>query len=348
MRNLFVCHTQAQLTLACGLCRGRFRNEENDLILFVDFDLKEVMKIRLEKVFTRTLFLQSIYPAEYNTYRAKTRWYVDDWKQIKKYVTNPYSRVFVVCDTLLLVQKTMKRAYFLNCNTHFIWLEDGILAYYQNVDFSKGFDRDGATRLIRKIIIKYLCGVGKFYDRDFPGFGGTARIREVYALFPDAVREPYRSLRQITGIADEEYQLGLRALYEPSDLDLDDNSTLLLLDKLDTYIYPDTVKAALKKLIDDDLRNGKTVYCKLHPRETIHWEIFDTCKVLDRSIGVEGMYLSLIDRNKTVSVVGIKSAGLMSARKLGFDTASLFLLCGETNADLIRFFTTMHIKMIRK
>ena len=37
MRNLFVCHTQAQLILACGLSLGRFKEAENHLILFQEF-----------------------------------------------------------------------------------------------------------------------------------------------------------------------------------------------------------------------------------------------------------------------------------------------------------------------
>ena len=41
MKNLYICHTQAQLILASGLALGRFRDDENDLILFVDFGIKD-------------------------------------------------------------------------------------------------------------------------------------------------------------------------------------------------------------------------------------------------------------------------------------------------------------------
>ena len=78
MRNLYICHTQAQLILASGLALGRFRDDENDLILFVDFGIKDELKERLNKTFTRTLYLQSIYPAEMNTAKAKLKWYPQD------------------------------------------------------------------------------------------------------------------------------------------------------------------------------------------------------------------------------------------------------------------------------
>ena len=62
MKNLFVCHTQANLILASSLALGRFKDDENLLILFVDFGLKDELKDRLDKTFAHTLYLQSIYP----------------------------------------------------------------------------------------------------------------------------------------------------------------------------------------------------------------------------------------------------------------------------------------------
>ena len=84
MRNLFVCHTQAHLILACGLALGRFKNDENHLILFRDFLLKDEMKGRLDKVFAKTLYLQSIYPQELNTFKEKLKNYpVNDRKALE-------------------------------------------------------------------------------------------------------------------------------------------------------------------------------------------------------------------------------------------------------------------------
>ena len=70
-RNLFICHTQAQLILASGLALGRFKDDENLLMLFVDFGIKDELKERLNNTFTRTLYLQSIFPVEFNTTKAK-------------------------------------------------------------------------------------------------------------------------------------------------------------------------------------------------------------------------------------------------------------------------------------
>lgn len=52
---------------------------------------------------------------------------------MKEMMLNSYDRVFTVCDTIYPEQSCMKLAYRLNKNTEFCCLEDGIMAYYQNV-----------------------------------------------------------------------------------------------------------------------------------------------------------------------------------------------------------------------
>lgn len=136
MRNLFVCHTQAQLILACGLSLGRFKEAENHLILFQDFLLEKELIEHLDRVFTKTLYLQGIYLKEWNTYKEKLRNYPINDRKMKEMMLNSYDRVFTVCDTIYPEQSCMKLAYRLNKNTEFCCLEDGIMAYYQNVVIS--------------------------------------------------------------------------------------------------------------------------------------------------------------------------------------------------------------------
>ncbi|MBR2243159.1 MAG: hypothetical protein IJ888_00290, partial [Prevotella sp.] len=84
---------------------------------------------------------------------------------------------------------------------------------------------------------------------------------------------------------------------------------------------------------------------KFHPREDMEWPVFDGCTILERTIGAESLYLSLIPQKDNISIVGIKSAGLMSAKKMGFDVTTLFSQCGESNPDLVKFFTNLGFKL---
>lgn len=346
MRNLFICHTQAHLLLASGLAKGRFKKDENILILFVDFGIKDELKQVLNSTFNRTLYLQSIYPAEYNTIKSKLKWYPQDWKQIKSFLTNPVDRTFAVCDWLLLVQKTLQRAYRLNPKTEFAWMEDGITAYYSDSNFHLGLDKNKLTMTLRRVIFRDILCTGKFYDRDFEQTGGLKFLKRIYTCYPEAVREPYKSQKRLIQITDEEYFLGLQSLYPKVHLDIKPNTVILVVDKLDRYMYPDKVKKSIIAFIRDCKNAGKSVVCKFHPRESEVWDVFDGCEQLDKSIGIESAYVSLADIKDSIIIAGIKSAGLMSAKKIGYATVSLFPSCGESNDNLIKFYRKLGIKLL--
>lgn len=338
MRNLFVCHTQAHLILACGLSKGRYKNDENHLVLFRDFNLGDELKTKLQAVFDTCLFLTGNYPAENKTLKARIKWHHEDNRLLGKHIVKPYDRVFAVCDWTPPVQYCLKRCKEQNKDTRFIWLEDGILSYFPNIDTHEGFDKYAITYTIRKIFFKYLMGLGSVYDRDFEEMGGLKLFRQMYTLYPQAVREPYRSKRELVGISDEEYLTGIKSLYDEKNLNIPDGSILLIVDKLVTYLNPEKVKAAIENLKEKAKEEGKKIFCKFHPREESVWSIFDDCTILEKTIGAESLYLSLASQKDSIEIIGIKSAGLMSARKMGFKVSSLFNECGEKNEDLINFF----------
>ena len=47
--------------------------------------------------------------------------------------------------------------------------------------------------------------------------------------------------------------------------------------------------------IKQNKAEGKTVICKFHPRETEIWDIFEDCPEMDKSVGIESVYVSLAD-----------------------------------------------------
>lgn len=345
MRNLFVCHTQAHLILACGLSQGRFKKDENHLVLFRDFNLGDELKTKLQAVFDTCLFLTGNYPTENKTLKARIKWHREDNRLLRKHIVKPYDRVFAVCDWTPPVQYCLKRCKEQNKDTRIIWLEDGILSYFPNIDTHEGFDKYAITYTIRKIFFKYLMGLGSVYDRDFEEMGGLKLFRQMYTLYPQAVREPYRSKRELVGISDEEYLTGIKSLYDEKNLNIPDGSILLIVDKLVTYLNPEKVKAAIENLKENAKEEGKKIFCKFHPREESVWSIFDDCTILEKTIGAESLYLSLASQKDSIEIIGIKSAGLMSARKMGFKVSSLFNECGEVNENLIRFFERIGVKL---
>lgn len=346
MRNLFICHTQAHLILATGLSLGRFKNDENCLILFKDFDLKHNLEHRVQRLFDNCLILKGNSSGT-KSLMSRIKWHVDDNRVLRKSIVKPYDRVFAVCDWTPPVQYCLKRCLDLSDKTEFIWLEDGILAYFQNVETRSGSERYAFTKYLRKMFFKHLCGIGSVYDRDFNGMGGLKLFKQIYCLYPEAVREPYCSKRKLVFITNEEYFLGVSNLYDTQRLDIVSNSVILILDKLDSYLFPEKVKDVVTRLKDNLATKEIKLYCKLHPREDQMWAELNDCEFLERSIGAESLYLSLSQMGDSINVLGVKSAGLMSAKKMGFSVTSLFYHSGEQNDDLVHFFEKIGIRLVK-
>ena len=71
MANLFICHSQAQLLLAISLSTARFTQDENDLILFTDFRLKDELRENLDLAFAQVLYRTGTFPASNKTWKEK-------------------------------------------------------------------------------------------------------------------------------------------------------------------------------------------------------------------------------------------------------------------------------------
>lgn len=340
MNNLFVCHTQAHLILACGLSKGRFKEDKNHLVLFKDFNLNEEMRNKLESFFDSTLFLTGCYPASNKKISKRINIYLENKKKIKDFISCSYDRAFVVCDSFYPVMYCMKRCIKQNPNVEFSWLGDGILPYFQNTTAKTGLGKNEGTQFLRKILFKYILGLGKVYDFDFHLMGGNKLSKSIYVTIPQSVRPPYNS-KKIVEITSDEFTLGIQSLYESKPIDMEKGSVLLIIDKLATYQNPEAMKECLRQFIGENKQAGKIIYCKFHPREEQSWDVFKDCVILDKNIGAESLYLSLLDYRDTIEIVGVKSAGLMNAKKLGFNVTTLFNGCGEENAELVKFFTTM-------
>ena len=346
MRNLFICHSQSHLILAAGLSKGRFAKDDNNLILFRDFNLKDELKERLVDVFGSVLFLKGSFPATPNmTIRGRISWYREDVKILQEKLSDRYDRVFAVCDWTYPVQYAIKRSIDNNPDVEVNWLEDGILPYYANLKSRKGLDKYMFTMWLRRLFFRQVMRLGRVYDRDFMEMGGLKVFKKAYVSYPDAAREPYRSKKELIEITNEEFRTGISLLYPSYSINIPDNALLLIMDKLDTYLYPEKVKDIISGVIKTSIDEGRSVYCKLHPRENHHWEDLDKSIMLDKTMGAESMYLSLLPKRGSISVIGFKSAGLMTAKKMGFSVTSLFLESGESNENLMSFFRHIGIEL---
>lgn len=342
--NLFICHSQAQLLLAMSLSTGRFAQDENDLILFTDFRLKDDLRENLEKVFSRVLYRIGTFPASNKTWKEKFKRYPDDLRQIRTFMDKSYDKVFEVCDDCIPELFALKYAVKRNPDCDFAWLEDGSYPYFRNTISVSGFSTNNTTRFIRKVLLRNLCGLGRLYDFRGCYMGANHVLRKAYLTFPGKQRKEYQ-LKDVVGIEDSEFRQGLVTMYPPvKENVIPSDSVLLVMDKLDVYKDLQKIASTLTAVIEKFRKQGKQIFYKYHPREETELDVLKGCNELSRFTGVENFYSSNVGSN--LIVVGIKSTGLQNAKKLGFEVWSLAPIVNEADENVIRFYRSIGIKIL--
>ena len=346
MANLFICHSQAQLLLAISLSTARFTQDENDLILFTDFRLKDELRENLDLAFAQVLYRTGTFPASNKTWKEKLKRYPDDLKVIRQFMDKSYDRVFEVCDECIPELFALKFANNLNPDCEFAWLEDGSYPYFRNTIDVSGFSTNQTTRLIRKIFLKYLLGLGRFYDFHGCYMGANHILQKAYLTFPGKQRKEYQS-KDIVGISDNEFRKGLTVMYPPTKENvIPSDSVLVVMDKLDVYKDIEKVETTLKGVITKYRGSGKRIFYKYHPREESELNVLKDCEELSRFTGVENFYSANIGSN--LIIVGIKSTGLQNAKKLGFEVVSLASIVDEADENVLQFYRSIGISILNK
>ena len=340
MHNLFVVHTQYSLSLAMGMAKGRFINDTNDLILFKDFKFTPEINETLNANFNKSLQLEGAYPKSNTSLKNRLKNYIKAIKESEKFITSKYNRVFIVLDMNLPEMRIMKMAYKLNPEVNFIALEDGSYPYFLNYVTSGGLDSNQFARKFRKFLFKYLLGCGRFYSFEGRFMGANTWLKEIYLTYKDHARSLYINKKKVE-ISAEEFKSGIDLLFPKTATGISKNSVILILDKLDVYADLNKIKLLVSEMVTVLLDKGRKIYYKYHPRETSSLNELKNCIELDRNIAIESYYKTLVNHNPLI--VGIKSTGLQTAKKMGFNVTSLAKVANEDNPDVTAFYEKIGI-----
>lgn len=343
MKNLFVLHTQYTLALASGMIKNRFKNDQNDLILFKDFALSEELKAKLDTVFLKTIYFEGAYPSINKTLTKRIQNYYYSINKSKQFIDTTYNRVFIVLDMNLPEMRIMKIAYKFNPEVNFIALEDGSYPYFLNYIASGGLDSNILLRKFRKFLFKYFLGCGEFYSFEGRFMGANTWLKEFYLTYKDYAREIYKNKKKIE-ITSNEFFDGISELYASPKLMLDDNSIVLILDKLDVYKDIHKIGSLIKQIVHKYTTNHRTIYYKYHPREESNLNELSACLELNRNIGIESYYQ--LFRKSNATLIGIKSTGLQTALKSGIKTITVAKMVDEDNPDIDKFYKSIGINSI--
>ena len=337
MNQLFVCHTQYNLILAVGLS-----SSNDDLILFKDFDLTDVLKQRLIGRFRKCLFLKGNYPKEQLTAKHKFVKILEDNRAIKAFITE-YDRIFIVDDMCIQEMYALKLAHRKNNAVEMAWLEDGTNAYFRNNIVSKGMGATPLKRFIRKVFFGASYSLFSFYDLGVC-MGAHRRLTVIYVCFPDHVRSELagKNRREIT---DNQLINGMEFMFKDKPYPMEDHSLLIAMDLLSVYGNSvGRVNDTIKAIVQEAIQTGKKVYCKYHPRETEVLSSLAEVEKLKSEIGIESYLINTTAKHMTV--IGFKSNALQIAKKLDFEVISLVNHVDIDTELITNFYKSIGIKCL--
>ncbi len=331
MTQLFVCHTQYNLILAVALA-----TKMDDLILFQDFNLTDELKMKLESRFRHCLFLEGNFPKKVLSAKEKLKKISFDNAKMQAF-TEKCDRIFIVDDMCIQEMYALKCAYKNNQAVEMIWLEDGANAYFSNGVISGGMGARPTKRWIRKCFFTVRYGLYGFYDLS-TCMGGHKRLTTAYVLFPDSIRQELKN-KMLVQITEEQFINGMEFMYAGEAIEFAAGSILIAMDKLDVY---GELRNKVNQLIEEIVESAKgNVYYKYHPRETEELPALKNGIELDRRVALES-YLTN-SNTKSITVIGIKSTALQTAKKMGYETVSLINHL-EQNEAVIRFYQSIGVE----
>ena len=340
MNNLFIVHTQYNLILATGLVKTVFAEDTNHLILFHDFNLSDTLRDKLDAAFSKFTVIAGNVPKVERTAKEKLVYIKDCNRLIRAFMTGRYDRIFIVDDMCIPEMTALKIAYRGNPAVEMAWLEDGSNAYFPNGAISGGMGTTPLKRFIRKAFFATVFGLGRFYDLS-PCMGSHKLLKKGYFTFPQHARAEFADRERIE-ISDNAFRAGMDSIYGGEPITFDENSVLVAMDKLDVYgDMLDKVNELIGSIVNEAATAGKTVYYKYHPRESDRLPALANCRELDKTVGLES-YLSRCTTD-TVTVVGVMSTALQTAKKMGYETVSLIEQLDSDNQAIIQFYKKINV-----
>ena len=341
MNNLFVLHTQYHLLLSVALIEEQYRNENNYLILFRDFNLKAELIPVLKDCFQSVTLCTGSYHKEDLSWRKKMIRYPALKKQFESDNTI-YDNVFLVEDTVIPEQVVMRHSYRKNPRVSYGYIGDGGDAYFTNFSGERnGFSRYNWSMDIRKFIFKYLFGLGKFYNDVC--FGANPLLTTCYELYPELVRSELAQKNKYS-IRGDSFKKAIGILnHDKERLSIDKNALIIIMDKLSVYEDARLFDCVIDEIVNEATKQGRKIYYKYHPAEMKQYDRAGDWVEIDRNLPAEYVF-SCADAS-SVRIVGIMTTALQTAKKMGFFVTSYIASFKPERQDVIDLYQKIGVEV---
>lgn len=346
MRNLFILHTQYNLILGTGILQNLYKDEENDLILYSEFNVSQEYKKKLGSVYCNILYIRDNFEPQPKGRINVEKHFYGEYKIFKcsPIAAAKYDNIFIAQDRPLesLIVGYFKKRFEFKCYN----IEED--CYYSidpqknDVNYRSPF-RTRFSYYTRKLLYgsKYIHQSPLGYDI----YGQSDYFNGIYALYPDQIR-PHLQKHQTLNIRKEVIIKGVEALYSDISISIPEahSYVLFFFDLIERYKDPAKISTLFSEICCKAKEEGKQILIKYHPRETQKFEVDDSVVEIPFLIPAEKLLVSLYGKN--VKVIGNATTAIVVARKLGFDVDSILRLNGEKNEYLINFYKRIGINIL--
>ncbi|NBG89532.1 polysialyltransferase family glycosyltransferase [Isachenkonia alkalipeptolytica] len=324
MNNIFVAHTPYHLILDSGIADAEYKEDNNYLIVFKDFEVNEIAWHSLRKCFNKVLLVESRYkedkPGSIGKYFNNI---IRDFKmigEVKKIIGGcKVDNLFIHNDYHIVDKKIMQIANSKrNCNL--IYIEDGSAAYNSGI-----LARRKQLYTAKWKIKKALYSLGD-YGYSVETMGSNSIFKECRVVFPEYARKELKE-KNIKEISKEEIERGISIVYQASyNNDCINNAVVIFLDlfsfiepKKKQYIY------IIEEIFDMCKRLGLKIYIKYHPREKNRYleflkSKFNNIYEIKQGRPIETIYSNFGKKSIALSSV---STGLITLEKISKETKKI-------------------------
>ena len=344
MVNLFIMHTQYNLILA-SIVANKFQEDENILVLYPEFAVKENLIFSLNRLFCEVIVLNDGFFSPSGRIES-FRYLKACLKKTKKMVRRRIDHVFISQERVFekcIYSKIKKH----NKNAVCFHIEEDV---YYSVNNKYNGIVSAPPVTFKKRLKNLLCRIAlPGYSSDWNEFiycYGMSRIYDgAYLLFPLLARRELQG-KQLLQISKESLGQGIDSLYSYLHLKYPEKSkyTVIFFDLMNRYKQKELVKRVLGTVIQESLESGRTVLLKYHPRETEKFEGFSHAIEVDQLVPAEKVLSELQGRD--VIVWGNATTSCIVAAKLGYTVNSICKIESPENIRMHEVMQNMGIHCI--
>lgn len=323
MNNLFICATPYHIILASGICKNRFKQDKNTILIYENFNLDDININSIKSVFDEIIIIDGeLSKCELNILgmiKLKNK-IVNDLKT--NILKHKYDNIFVNNENTVESQYVINKLKRLNKNINIIGIEDGSSVYNGlNIENNK-----------YKIILKSI--LYKFKVKDIKILGSDSYIKEINVLWPKLVRtELDNKIKKEIQV--EELIEGIKLSFKKTDINIEYNSIIIILDNSKLYEDSNVEIERYKLIIKDIIEKNydKNIYFKYHPIESNdymkEYKIkYSNLIELKRNIPSELILYNCYKKN--VTLIGNHTTSLITAKKI-LESSKIISLIKLTN-----------------